>query len=530
MLDGKFRQFLNLVIYQVYPRSFLDTDGDGIGNLNGVTRKLDYLHDLGVNAIWLCPCYQSPNDDNGYDISDYRDIMTEFGTMDDMKELIARMHERDMKLIMDLVPNHTSTLHQWFQESRKGRNNPFSDFYYWSDSIPNDWQSAFGGCAWEFDELRGQYYLHSYAIRQADLNWTNPAVVRAMQDVVDFWVDLGVDGFRIDVIDQISKDFEKNENCFGPHLHEYIRALFGREKTKHLFTVGECWVSDIEEMKRHCAAERNELSTLFQFDHMECGRKDKFTPGKDSLRSLRDILISWQNRTESNDLLYSLFLGNHDQPPMISRLANDTDLRYESATCMAAMTYLLKGIPFIYQGQEYGSVSAHYDSIDSFNDVESINAYQEFLKDHSPAEAIEKVNFGSRDNARHPFCWRRDGGFSDGKPWIVPHSRQWEINLENDLLSDRSVFRFYQELLKLRKSTPAFIEGDFRVLSEHEDDCFIFSRSLGKDQWYVICNFEAKQSIKLPEDCGEPVLSNFRAGNTALFLPYQCAVYHSQSV
>lgn len=526
MPDEKFKQFLKLVVYQVYPRSFLDTDGDGIGNLNGVTRKLDYLRDLGVNAIWLCPCYRSPNDDNGYDISDYRDIMTELGTMEDMKELIAGMHKRDMKLIMDLVPNHTSTLHPWFQESRKSRNNPFSDFYYWSDTIPNDWQSAFGGSAWEYDEMRGQYYLHSYAIRQADLNWTTPAVVRAMQEVIDFWVDLGADGFRIDVIDQISKDFDGNRNCFGPHLHEYINAMFGREKTKHLFTVGECWVSDIEEMKRHCAAERNELSTLFQFDHMECGRRDKFTPAKEGLKALRDILILWQNRTESSGLLCSLFLGNHDQPPMISRLANDAELRYESATCMAAMTYLLKGIPFIYQGQEYGSVSAHYDDISFFNDVESVNAYHSFCGTYTPGEAIEKVNFGSRDNARHPFCWNREGGFTDGEPWIVPHSRQREVNLEQDLASHRSVFRFYQKLLKLRKDIPAFIEGELRVLSKPEDDYFVFSRTLGQDRWYVVCNFETEQAVDLPEDRGEAVLFNIRTGDDRLFLPYQCAVYH----
>lgn len=526
MLDTKFKDFLKLVVYQVYPRSFLDTDGDGIGNLNGVTRKLDYLCCLGVNAIWLCPCYQSPNDDNGYDISDYREINPEFGTMDDLKELIAGMHKRGMKLIMDLVPNHTSTLHKWFRESRKSKDNPYSNFYYWSDTIPNDWQSAFGGGAWEFDGTRGQYYLHSYAIRQADLNWTEPAVVKAMQDVVDFWADLGVDGFRIDVIDQISKDFEKGTNCFGPQLHEYINALFGREKTKHLFTVGECWVSDIEEMKRHCAEERNELSTLFQFDHMECGRQDKFTPGKDSLKTLRDILIAWEKRTEENDLLYSLFLGNHDQPPMISRLANDTDLRYESATCMAAMTYMLKGIPFIYQGQEYGTVSAHYDTIDSFDDVESINAYKAFLEAHTPEETLEKVNFGSRDNARRPFCWTGEGGFTEGKPWIAPHSRQMEINLEADLKRDRSVFRFYQQILKLRKENPALIEGRFQVLSESGDDFFVFTRTLGAERWTVACNFDTPGTIRLPEDCGEVVLSNCDLSELPLFSAYQCVIWH----
>ena len=351
MLNQKFKDCLRLVIYQVYPRSFMDTNGDGIGDLPGVTSKLDYLKELGVNAIWLCPCYKSPNDDNGYDISDYRDIMDEFGTMEDMKRLIAEMHARDMKVIMDLVPNHTSTAHRWFQESRKGRDNPYSDFYYWFDEIPNDWESCFRGSAWAFDEMRGQYYLHSYAVSQADLNWNNPAVVKAMQDVVDFWVDMGVDGFRVDVIDQISKDFEAGRNCFGPRLHEFIHALFGREKTAKLFTVGECWVDDIEEMRRHCAAERGELCTLFQFDHLDCGRDGKFTPKPDSLRTVRDVLVSWQEKTAQYDLLHSLFSDNHDNSMLISRAADDRAKRYESATCLAAMFYLLRACPSSTRGR-----------------------------------------------------------------------------------------------------------------------------------------------------------------------------------
>ena len=410
MLSEKYRDFLRLVIYQVYPRSFRDTNGDGIGDLRGVTEKLDYLKELGVNAIWLCPCYKSPNDDNGYDIADYRDIMDEFGTLEDMRELIAQLHRRGMKLIMDLVPNHTSTAHRWFQESRKGRNNPYSDFYYWFDEPPNDWQSCFLGSAWAYDEMRGQYYLHSYAVSQADLNWNNPAVVKAMQDVVDYWVDMGVDGFRCDVIDQISKDFDTGRNCFGLRLHEFIHALFGREKTAKLFTVGECWVGDEEEMRRHCAMERGELSTLFQFDHMEIGRENKFTPKADTLKTLRDVLLRWQAQTARDDLLHSLFTDNHDQPPMISRAADDGEKRYESATCMAAMVYLLKGVPFIYQGQEIGMTAAHYGSIDDFDDIESKNAYREFCQSMTEAEAIEKINFGSRDNARRPMAWKGGEG------------------------------------------------------------------------------------------------------------------------
>lgn len=529
MLVKKFSDFLRLTIYQIYPRSFMDHNGDGIGDLQGVIRKLDYLKDLGVNAIWLCPCYKSPNDDNGYDIADYRDIMDEFGTMEDMKELIAQMHARDMKLIMDLVPNHTSTLHQWFQESRKGRDNPYSDFYYWFDEIPNDWQSCFRGSAWEYDEMRGQYYLHSYAIRQADLNWDNPAVVKAMQDVVDFWVDMGVDGFRIDVIDQISKDFSEGKNAFGPHLHEYIHALFGREKTKHLFTVGECWVDDEEEMVRHCAPEREELSTLFQFDHLNTGRVEKFTPKSDSLKTLRDVLVHWQEVTAKHGLLHSLFTDNHDNAPLISRVGGEGENRYEVACCLAAMTYLLKGVPFIYQGQEFGQTAAHYDDIACFDDVESKNTYRDFCMEMSPEEALEKINFGSRDNARHPMAWHggKGGGFTQSdKSWIALHSRYEEINLARDLTAEKSVFRFYQELLKLRQNTPALLDGAFEMISAKEDEHFLFTRTLENEQWVVVCNFDKAQEIRLPFACEDAALASLgRREANGDYAPYECAVF-----
>ena len=333
ILCTKYQDDLRWVIYHIYPRSFMDSNGDGVGDLRGIIQKLDYLKDLGINAIWICPCYKSPNDDNGYDISDYRDIMDEFGTMADMEALIDALHARGMKLIMDLVPNHTSTSHRWFQESRKGKDNPYSDFYYWFDEKPNDWKSVFRSSAWEFDPVRGQYYLHSFAVSQADLYWENPAVVKAMKEIVDFWIDKGVDGFRVDVVDMISKDLGAGKNCFGPRLHEFIHALFGRENGKKLFTVGECWVTDIDEMVRHCAAERGELSTLFQFDHVEkCGRYDKFTPKPDTLKTLRDHLLHWQRETEKYDLLHSLFTDNHDQPPMISRrTANPSSLAWITA-------------------------------------------------------------------------------------------------------------------------------------------------------------------------------------------------------
>ncbi len=528
MLCSKYRDFTKWVIYQIYPRSFMDSNGDGIGDLQGVISKLDYIKELGANAVWLCPCFKSPNEDNGYDVADYCDIMDEFGTMEDMDQLIEELHTRGMKLILDLVPNHTSTVHRWFQESRKGKDNPYSDFYYWFDVPPNNWESSFGGSAWQYDEMRGQYYLHTFAVGQADLNWENPAVVSAMQDVVDFWVDKGCDGFRIDVIDCISKDLPNDRNGLGPRLHEYIRALFGRDNTEHLFTVGEGHTNDIEDIVLHCGQDRKELSTLFIFDHMECGRLNKFTPKDDGLKSLRDFLVHWQDETGKRDLLYSLFIENHDQPQMISRIGNDRELRYESATDIAAMVYLLKGVPFIYQGQEIGMSAAHYDSIDDFDDVECLGAYRKYRKTLSEEESLEKVNFGSRDNARHPMAWddSKNCGFTDEEcePWLINHSRAHEVNVKTDLSSEKSVYRFYQELLKLRAGSEAFHDGSVEVISSPEDDCFIYTRSNGREKWVVICNFEKEQVIDLPIKCEKPSLVNMdRKTADGLYLPYECA-------
>lgn len=525
MLSKKYSDFMSLIIYQVYPRSFLDTNGDGIGDLNGVIKKLDYLKKLGINAIWLCPCYKSPNDDNGYDISDYRDIMDEFGTLDDAKRLISEMHKRGMKLIMDLVPNHTSSQHKWFQESRKSKNNPYSDYYYWFDEPQNNWTSCFGGSAWEFDESRQQYYLHSYAVTQPDLNWTNPKMVEEMQAVVDYWVNLGVDGFRCDVIDQISKDFNGN-NCFGPHLHEYINALFGRKNTEHLFTVGECWCNDIDEVRRHCDSERGELTTLFQFDHLDCGRNSKFRPQTDSLARTRDILIKWQNLTKENDLIYSLFTDNHDNGWYISRMGNDRELRYESETCLASMFYLLRGVPFIFQGQEFGTANSRHEAIDQFRDIETLNLYDYLRGEYGEETAINKLNFGSRDNPRRPMAWNngKNGGFSDAEPWIPLNSRYKEINYETDADSDKSVFRFYQRLLALCSSSNAIKLGDFEVVSKPEDGYFIFIREYEGEKIAVICNFEQKNDIMPPFD-GEILLANCgRQSVGGEYSPYEVAV------
>lgn len=528
MLNPKHKDFLSWHIYQVYPRSFYDANGDGIGDLQGVIAKLDYLKDLGINAIWLCPCFKSPNVDNGYDVADYRDIMDEFGTMEDMRNLISGLHERGMKLILDLVPNHTSDQHAWFQASRMSRDNPYSGYYYWFDTPPNDWQSMFCGSAYSYDEVRGQYYLHSYAPQQPDLNWENPEVVRQMQAVVDFWVDMGADGFRIDVIDQISKDFEGNRNCFGPRLHEYIHALFGRDKTKHLFTVGECWTGELEEIRRHIGQDRGEISTLFQFGHLDYGRADKFTPKDGSLTQLWNCMRYWVETMQENDLLFSLFTDNHDNGWMLERLGS-REYPYESACCIAAMMYLMRGVCFIYQGQELGMMNPHYDSIEEFDDVESKNMYRQLCETMDSTQAIEKINFGSRDNQRRPFCWDsgENGGFSTGKTWIPLHSEYQSRNLEKDMASEKSVWRFYRDLLHLRLAEKALTEGVFTPIAPRDTSYCAFTRSSGNDILLVVCNFEKEQQLSVPGAVGKVLLSNYglQEKSDTLYKPYEVTVF-----
>ncbi len=528
-MTENFKKHLDLNIYQIYPRSFCDSNGDGIGDLQGIISKLDYLAELGVNAVWLCPCFKSPNEDNGYDVADYYDIMDEFGTLDDMKQLISEMHARGMKLILDLVPNHTSREHKWFRESRKSRDNPYSDYYYWFDNPPNYWQSCFGGSAYQYDEGRGQYYLHSYAVGQPDLNWENPKVVAEMQQVVDFWIEMGIDGFRIDVIDQISKDFVNGRNCFGPRLHEFINALFGRGNTRHIFTVGECWCEDIDEILRHCAEERGELVTLFQFAHQTGGREGKWIPAQTKdLKFVRDTIAKWQTLTEQQDIIQALFTDNHDNNYFLSRIADDGVLRYESATMLATMFYMMRGATFIYQGQEIGSVGSQFDSIDDFRDVESLNYYRLRIdkEGESDEKLLREVNFGSRDNTRRPFAWKggKYCGFSEAEPWIMPPSRSAEVNLERDKTQEKSVFRYYQNVLKLRREE-AIRYGSFRVLSRGEDDYFVYERTLENEKYIVICNFDRESKIECPT--GEIVLTNYQreAGDIGVFRPYEAAVY-----
>lgn len=530
MLNQRYKDFSKLIVYQIYPRSFFDSNGDGIGDLNGITQKVSHLKELGVNAVWLSPCYKSPNVDNGYDISDYRDIMDEFGTMDDWKCMIKTLHDNGIKLIMDLVPNHTSDKHEWFIQSKKGKDNPYSDYYYWFDTPPNDWQACFGGSAYEYSPERGQYYLHSYAVEQPDLNFDNPKVREEVKAIIDFWVDLGVDGFRIDVIDQISKDFENGNNYFGENLHKYINELFGREKTAHLYTVGECWAESIEEVINHCGQDRKELSSLFQFDHITHGRKTRFEPKPFNISEITSDLDRWQKLTIENDILYTLFMDNHDNPRFLSRFGCDKKYRYESASMFAGMFYLQRGIPFIYQGQEFGMTNSFHSDFSSFRDVENLHYYNFNKGKMKEKELMERINFGSRDNARRPLSWtgEKHAGFSETEPWIPTYSEYKKINLEKDKKSKKSVFYFYKKLLSFRMNSDVVIYGDYANATGNNQNCYAYLRSFGEQKLLVVCNFGVKNSISFNYKNAEYLFGNYKGGRKTIsgsYRPFELAVY-----
>ena len=526
-MNTRLNHLFDLVVYEIYPKSFYDSNGDGIGDLKGIVEKIDHLTELGINAVWLCPCYKSPFADNGYDISDYRAIAEAFGTMEDWERLKNELHARGIKLFMDFVANHTSDEHFWFQEARKSKDNPYRDYYYWVKEPPNDWQSVFGGSAWEYDEQTGEYYLHSFAVKQPDLNWTNEKVRKEMQAVVDFWVEKGVDGFRCDVIDFIAKDFEKGKMYKGEKLHEYIRSLFGRTKTEGLFVVGECQ-SDKAEAALLCGKDRKELSCVLQFDHTNLGRVDKFTPAPYSFDEIRNVLVEWQNYAQEENIPYVLFTDNHDEGIFISRLGNDKGLRYECATAYATAFFLLRGIPLLYQGQEYGRTNSFHTDFSQFSDVETHNYIAE-NKDKCKTDALlEKINYGSRDNPRRPFAWTAippDSGFGSEKPWLAFHSSAEEINLETDISSEKSVFRFYKKLLKLRRESETLRYGTFKDRTEGRGR-FVYERELNGERVFVVVNSGDEKEISEAVE-GEIVLCNYadRTDARKVYRPFEAAVY-----
>lgn len=508
------------VVYQIYPRSFQDSNGDGIGDIPGIISRLDYLQLLGITAIWLSPVYKSPNDDNGYDISDYEDIMDEFGSMADMEELIQEANKRDIKIVMDLVVNHTSDEHAWFVEAKKGKENPYRDYYVWRDpvngDVPNDLHSAFSGSAWEYDEASGQYYLHLFSKKQPDLNWENKKVRQEVYDMMNFWLEKGIGGFRMDVIDLIGKLPDQSITGNGPMLHTYLQemnqATFG---SQDVMTVGETWGATPEIAKLYSDPIRNELSMVFQFEHIGLDQqegKDKWDLKPLSIGQLKQILSKWQTSL-GHEGWNSLFWNNHDLPRIVSRWGNDKEYRVESAKMFAIVLHMMKGTPYIYQGEEIGMTNCPISTIDEVDDIESINMYNERLDQGYTKEAIiESINAKGRDNARTPMQWDNsaNAGFTTGTPWLHVNPNYPEINVEQSLADEDSVFYTYKKLIELRKEHAIVVWGEYELIEETEEEVFAYYREFSGEKWLVVANFsESKQTFMLEEEIGEVLVHNY---------------------
>ena len=555
MNNEKHAWWKEAVIYQIYPRSFQDSNGDGIGDLNGVTMRLDYLKKLGIDVIWLSPVYKSPNDDNGYDISDYRDIMTEFGTMEDFDRMLAAAHERGIKIVMDLVVNHTSDEHKWFIESRKSKDNPYRDYYIWKDPRdghePTNWGSNFSGSAWKFDETTGQYYLHLFSEKQPDLNWENPKVRDAVYDMMTWWCDKGIDGFRMDVISMISKvqsypDGELfdgvygNANpyvCNGPRVHEFLQEMNRRVLSRYdIMTVGEAAGVTVEEAKRYANNEGTELGMVFHFEHTDGSSNSesvigKWTVNPPRLTYVRGILNKWQTELEGK-AWGSLYWDNHDQPRAVSRFGNDSkEWREVSAKMLATVLHMQKGTPYIYQGEEFGMTNMHFESIDDCRDIEEINAYQQYVTDHKLVDAetmLRCFDTIARDNARTPVQWdaSANAGFTTGTPWIKVNPNYTEINAEAALADPNSVFYYYQKLIRLRHTTPIIVYGTFRPLLPDSEVLYAYEREMDGKVLTVAANWtDREQECTLFDDLeGEELISNYDSHRTGILQPYEARV------
>ena len=526
------------VIYQIYPCSFADSNKDGIGDLQGIISRLDYLGNLGIDAIWLSPVCKSPQDDNGYDISDYQDIDPMFGTLEDMEELIEEAGKRNIRIIMDLVLNHSSDEHRWFQEARKGRENPYHDYYIWRDGaegvLPNDMKAAFGGPAWEWVPEIQQYYFHQFSVKQPDLNWENPKVRQEIYDMINWWISKGVGGFRLDVIDQIAKEPDKQITNNGPRLHEFLRELSRETFQKaDLVTVGEAWGATTELAKLYSNPDNSELSMVFQFEHIcldQIEGQEKWDLSPLPFLRLKEVFAYWQKELYGKGW-NSLFWNNHDLPRIVSRWGNDGEYRTESAKMLAILLHGMQGTPYIYQGEELGMTNAVY-GIEEYRDIETLNLYKERLDKGYKEEAImDSIHAKSRDNARTPMQWNdgENAGFTDGKPWMKVNPNYKEINVSQQIGDENSIFNCYKELIRLRKNYPVFIEGDFRLLLAEDENIFAYTREDGEAQLLVVCNFYG-QTVRCPlEDMGAPMkllISNYKDVNQPMILrPYEARVY-----
>ncbi len=550
MAEEKRLWWKEAVIYQIYPRSFQDSDGDGIGDLPGITARLPYIKELGADVIWLSPVYKSPNDDNGYDISDYRDIMTEFGTMEDFDKMLSTAHSLGLKIVMDLVVNHTSDEHPWFIESRSSRDNDKRDFYIWKDprdgKEPNNWESCFSGPAWEYDEKTGQYYLHLFSKKQPDLNWENPKVRDEVFDMMTWWCEKGIDGFRMDVISMISKDqrFPDGEHTVGnlgfygpyvyngPRVHEYLQEMNRRVLSKYdLLTVGEAAGVTVDEAKKYANAEGSELCMVFHFEHVEAipgALGGKWTTKKPYLPELRKTLNKWQTELEGK-AWNSLYWDNHDQPRAVSRFGNDApEWRVLSAKMLATCLHLMKGTPYIYQGEEFGMTNTHFPTPDDLYDIQAINAYQQYVVEEKIVDGPTMLSYFdemSRDNARTPVQWddSENAGFTTGKPWIPVNPNYKEINAKAAMADPDSVFHYYKKLIALRHTLPIIPYGVFEPLLEDSESIYAYRRHLDGQVLTVACNFTDKEvSCDLFEgQKGEEIISNYKEHKAGALQPYE---------
>lgn len=548
------------VVYQVYPRSFKDSNGDGVGDIKGITEKLDHLSDLGIDVIWLSPVYQSPNDDNGYDISNYRAIMDEFGTMADFDEMLEEAHKRNIKIMMDLVVNHTSDEHAWFAESRSSKDSLYRDYYIWrpgkDGQPPNNWGSFFGGSAWEYDAETEEYYLHLFSKKQPDLNWEHPELRNEVYDMMNYWLDKGVNGFRMDVVNFISKDQglldgEVNETGYGdggphfingPRIHEFLHEMNQEVLQGHdTITVGEMPNVGIEEAKLYTGFEREELNMVFHFEHVDVGNGHlgKWTPQPWKLTDLKRIFTKWQEGLEENGW-NSLYWSNHDQPRAISRFGNDSEeYRVISGKMLATCLHMLKGTPYIFQGEEIGMTNIKFEDINDYRDIESLNTYRDYTngKILTHEEVMKAIHERGRDNARTPVQWSADehGGFTTGEPWIAVNPNYKEINAEAVIQDKDSIYHYYKQLIQLRKNNPVIVYGKYNVLLEDNEQIYAFTRVLGEETLLVICNFSSEQPVfelskGILHSEQEVVISNYEvdpAEDISSFplRPYEARVY-----
>lgn len=541
------------VVYQIYPRSFCDSNGDGIGDIRGIISKLDYLQKLGIDVIWLSPVYESPNDDNGYDISNYRDIMKEFGTMADFDEMLEKAHKRGIKIMMDLVVNHSSDEHSWFVESKKSKDNPYRDYYIWREakedgSLPNNWGSVFSGPAWEYDKTTDMYYLHLFSKKQPDLNWDNPKLRREVFDMMTWWCDKGIDGFRMDVISFISKVFglpdcedgKPAPFCHGPHVHDYLQEMNREVLSKYdLITVGETAGVTIEEAKRYAGETAHELNMVFQFELNEVnnnGPFGKWTDKRTSLADIKRIFSKWQTELEG-EAWNSLYWDNHDQPRVVSRYGNDKEYREKSAKMLATSLHMMQGTPYIYQGEELGMTNAYFDNIEDYEDIEIHNAYKDIVGNGkmSHERFMECVKFIGRDNARTPMQWdsSENAGFTSGTPWLKVNPNYKEINAAAQTDDEDSVFNYYRKLIRLRRENDIIVYGHYELLMPDDEQVFMFTRSLDGHKLLTICNYSgANAAAQISEEfqgCDNVLIGNYVnegvLGKTLGLKPYEARVY-----